>query len=99
MPLAEIEPSFSIIIPVKEINDYVRETVPYIQQFIYHFAFMMIVNNGNGAGHGPAFGENIGHKFLADEVGYGFGAVGVALARDKSVKAAQKFPFKRNPEP
>ena len=24
-------PRFSIIIPVKEINDYVRETVPYIQ--------------------------------------------------------------------
>jgi GT2 family glycosyltransferase len=39
-------PRFSIIIPVKEINDYVRETVPYIQALDLHNWELIIVPNG-----------------------------------------------------
>ena len=37
---------FSIIIPVKSINDYVRETVPYIQALTrYEWELFIIPNN------------------------------------------------------
>jgi GT2 family glycosyltransferase len=39
-------PRFSIIIPVKEINDYVRETVPYIQTLDLGNWELIIVPNG-----------------------------------------------------
>ena len=39
-------PRFSIIIPVKEINDYVRETVSYIQALDLHNWELIIVPNG-----------------------------------------------------
>ena len=39
-------PRFSIIIPVKEINDYVRETVPYIQALDLDNWELIIVPNG-----------------------------------------------------
>ena len=39
-------PRFSIIIPVKEINDYVRETVPYIQSLDLDNWELIIVPNG-----------------------------------------------------
>ena len=39
-------PRFSIIIPVKEINDYVRETVPYIQTLDLENWELIIVPNG-----------------------------------------------------
>ena len=38
-------PRFSIIIPVKAINDYVRETVPYIQQLAYQSWELIILPN------------------------------------------------------
>ena len=39
-------PRFSIIIPVKEINDYVRETVPYIQALDSDNWELIIIPNG-----------------------------------------------------
>ncbi len=38
-------PKFSIIIPVKSINDYVRETVPYIQALTVHEWELFIIPN------------------------------------------------------
>ena len=38
-------PKFSIIIPVKSINDYVRETVPYIQALTGHEWELLIIPN------------------------------------------------------
>lgn len=76
MPLAEIEPSFSIIIPVKEINDYVRETVPYIQQFIYLKWDLTIVTDSEQESLWP---KDSRIRLISS------GAVGPALKRDLGV--------------
>ena len=80
-------------------DNYCSVVVLYIQQFIYNFALVVIVNHGNSAGNGAALSEDISHKFLADKIGYGLGAVSITLCADKSVEAPQKFTLKGNPEP
>lgn len=41
-----MNPRFTIIIPVKEINDYVRETVPYIQKLTNRNWELIVIPNG-----------------------------------------------------
>ena len=45
--MSELDTRFTIIIPVKEINDYVRETVPYIQDLDLSNWELIIVTNDN----------------------------------------------------
>ena len=46
-------PTFSIIIPVKELNDYARETVPYIVGLDYPDWELLIVTNDEQTSEWP----------------------------------------------
>ena len=72
-------PRFSIIIPVKEINDYVRETVPYIQTLDLENWELIIVPNG------PDQNEWESDKRISL---FSSGRVGPADKRDQAAKIA-----------
>ena len=46
-------PKFSIIIPVKSINDYVRESVPYVQALSAHSWELLIIPNNRETNEWP----------------------------------------------
>jgi len=73
-------PRFSIIIPVKEINDYVRETVPYIQTLDLENWELIIVPNG------PDQNEWESDKRISL---FSSGRVGPADKRDQAAKIAK----------
>ena len=72
-------PRFSIIIPVKEINDYVRETVPYVQTLDLENWELIIVPNG------PDQNEWESDKRISL---FSSGRVGPADKRDQAAKIA-----------
>jgi GT2 family glycosyltransferase len=74
------QPKFSIIIPVKEINDYVRETVPYIQDLELNDWELIIVPNNSDVNEWK-YDDRI--KFVAS------GRVGPADKRDLAAKIAK----------
>ena len=73
-------PRFSIIIPVKEINDYVRETVPYIQTLDSEDWELIIVPND------PDLNEWESDKRISL---FSSGRVGPADKRDQAAKIAK----------
>jgi len=75
-----VVPKFSIIIPVKEINDYVRETVPYIQSLDYAEWELIIVPNSQQENE---WKEDERISFLFS------GRVGPAEKRDMAGKVAR----------
>lgn len=72
-------PTFSIIIPVKELNDYVRETVPHIVGLNYADWELFIVTNGDQTSEWP---EEQRIKMMSS------GRVGPAEKRDLAARVA-----------
>ena len=68
------------------------------QQPVHDLAPVVVVDDGNGAGHGAAFSEGVGHEFFAYQVGDGFGAVGIALRSYEGVELPEELPLKRDAE-
>ena len=73
-------PKFSIIIPVKEVNDYVRETVPYIQTLDLDIWELIIVPNNTDQNE---WKDDKRVSFIAS------GRVGPADKRDLAAKIAK----------
>ena len=73
-------PRFSIIIPVKEVNDYVRETVPYIQALDLDIWELIIVPNNTDQNE---WKDDKRVSFIAS------GRVGPADKRDLAAKIAK----------
>ena len=73
-------PKFSIIIPVKEVNDYVRETVPYIQALDLDIWELIIVPNNTDQNE---WKDDKRVSFIAS------GRIGPADKRDLAAKIAK----------
>lgn len=78
--MTDVVPKYSIIIPVKELNDYVRETVPYIQSLDFAEWELIIVPNNRQENE---WVDDVRISFLFS------GRVGPADKRDMAGKVAR----------
>ncbi len=69
-----------------------------IQHFCDQGLCMMIINQGNGAGHLPVIRPFLLDKLFPDHVAYRFGSVRILSLPDQTVETRQQFFFQRNTE-